>query len=969
MCSGLWRSEDMVRLDLILQREALHDTVLEVGMLGKAQFIDLNEGVTAFARPFTNDVRRCEDIQRKMRAIEEEFAKEPSILAVCMAGSYQDDYDMSASVADGRSHFSQAQLDMLDDRVESTMSELMALVSSEEGIHNEMNYDQELRLLNGRLRTMLDRARDGRDDGIGVSSVASLARLPTLVGVVAADKMDSLTRVCFRISRGNAIVEVTNEAQRLVDPKTGIRNIVKASFIIISSSPRMVERLRKMVVALGATIYGVDEIISRGDLDDAEGEGGVGGGSASADADEGRSSFGPHGIRRRRAGAALAPGSAAAFGAAAQQSPMAGSGPGAGSRASDAGSSSPTELSAALANVERRKRDLLARWYAEHRLYKVYLKVEKAVLTTMNMCALSGSTCTASLWIPTRHEEALQRSMDDAVASSGSAVHSIMSRHLHQKRPPTYFETNKFTSSFQGIVDSYGMARYKETNPGVFTTITFPYLFGIMFGDIGHGIILLLISIFFITKEKSWRAHQLPEILAMIFEGRYLLLLMSLFAIYMGVLYNDFFGFSLNIFPSGYTWAPIASQSGITFPLEPNGNHSIKPKRVYAVGLDAAWAETENKLEFYNSVKMKCAVIVGVVQMFAGLFLSLNNYIYQRNWSKIALRFVPEFVFLTATFGYMSTLIIVKWCTTWENTNDAPSILEIMTNFFLQPGTVPQPPLFKGQASLQVFLLIIAFLVVPVLLLGMPIVEMRAYKRWRKFQFAGDISEAAQQPGDHSSGTFDPFGDVLPPPNSEQTTSVEFFSEQSLAARRHREHNSDIISTDGSVAGDDFFGPSSEISHSAGADAVDVTAGATGDGGDIIAVQREEDDERFTDFDMSELMIHYIIHTIEYVLSSVSNTASYLRLWALSLAHAQLSEVFLTFAVVNLLNLDTTGFLIGFGVFAWLGVTLGVLVGMEALSAFLHALRLHWVEFQNKFYVGDGVAFEPLNLVSLNYMS
>ena len=115
-----------------------------------------------------------------------------------------------------------------------------------------------------------------------------------------------------------------------------------------------------------------------------------------------------------------------------------------------------------------------------------------------------------------------------------------------------YFKTNEFTEIFQEIVDTYGVPTYKEINPAYYTTVTFPFLFGVMFGDMGHGTLLLLFALVLILYGK--RILQSSPQLENLYKARYLLFLMGIFSAYCGLIYNDFLSIPLNLFGSCYNF-------------------------------------------------------------------------------------------------------------------------------------------------------------------------------------------------------------------------------------------------------------------------------------------------------------------------------------------------------------------------------------------------------------------------------
>jgi len=383
-----------------------------------------------------------------------------------------------------------------------------------------------------------------------------------------------------------------------------------------------------------------------------------------------------------------------------------------------------------------------------------------------------------------------------------------------------------------------------------------------MYGDIGHGTCLLIFALFLVLFEhKLKEPMESNEIFSMLYSGRYMLLLMGMFSIYTGILYNELFGLSLNFWGSRWTF------NGAGLATYQQGN-------TYEFGIDPAWYDTTNQLSYSNSLKMKMAIVFGVSHMLLGTVFKFMNFVRSRKYAFIFMEVIPEFLILGCSFGYLAFIIIYKWCINWGYYGAvAPDLLNTMTDYFLHFYTPIVNKLYSGQQYVQITLLAMVVLSIPVLLIASPVYEIIENKIHTKLK-KGKITHGHE-------------------------------------------------------------------------------------------------------FNAQAVIIHSLIHTIEQVLGAVSNTASYLRLWALSLAHSQLSEVFFSLTVrlaltfTNLFpkfsGLDTLTAVLDYTAIPmvvlfsiWLGLTMMVLLGMESLSAFLHSLRLHWVEFNGRYYKGDGHEFKPM---------
>ncbi|XGW15377.1 hypothetical protein V3C99_001118 [Haemonchus contortus] len=809
---GIYRSEQMTLAQLFLQSEAAYQCVAELGELGLVQFRDLNPDTSAFQRKYVNEVRRCDEMERKLRYLEREIKKD--------------------------------QIPMLDTGENPDAPQPREMIDLE---HEELLTTSE---------------EDGHQNPTMQHDYAPLKlQLRFVAGVIRRERLPAFERLLWRACRGNVFLRTSEIDDVLNDTVTG-EPVNKTVFIIFFQGDQLKTKVKKICEGFRATLYPCPDT--------------------------------PQERREMSIGVMT--------------------------RIED--------LKTVLGQTQDHRHRVLVAASKNVRMWLTKVRKIKSIYHTLNLFNIdvTHKCLIAECWCPVSELERIKMALKRGTEESGSQVPSILNRMETTEAPPTYHKSNKFTRGFQNIVDSYGVATYREINPAPYTMISFPFLFAIMFGDLGHGLIMLAAALFFILKEKQLEAARIKdEIFQTFFGGRYVIFLMGAFSIYTGFLYNDIYAKSVNVFGSGWTNCyDLTEIERLKYGAE--RNLMLIPEKAYdtaagpyPIGVDPIWNLAEsNKLNFLNSMKMKISVIVGIAQMTFGVLLSYQNYKYFKSDLDIKFMFIPQMIFLASIFMYLCLEIVVKWIFftagpqdsifgyKYPGSNCAPSLLIGLINMFmfkaLPSGFVEEDGhqkfqchlnfWYPGQGFFQTLFVLVAIACVPIMLFAKPYMLWKADKERRESGHR-QLSVRADMNGDDA--------EVV---HAEPKTT----------------------STVGSGGGDHGHGGSGP-------------------------------------FEFGEVMVYQAIHTIEFVLGCVSHTASYLRLWALSLAHAQLSEVLWSMVFRHSFRLDgyygAVATYVLFFIFGSLSIF--ILVLMEGLSAFLHALRLHWVEFQSKFYGGLGHAFSPFS--------
>lgn len=478
----------MTYVSLIISEEAAQSCIRELGTLGCMQFTDLNPELTPFQRRYVASIKRCEEIERKIRYVHGEVRRMG--LPIQPAGAI-DDFVDNAHRGENAGSSGSYVLESVENRLDGYEQQLVELVKYNNKLSTEYTRKVEYHHLLVKARKFLgavteienteleEAARHGMgfpgEIGVAMSPLMSASSLnaaeerggayqheemvfSNIAGVLPTADRVRFERMLFRSTRGNCYVRFSLLSEKALDAYG--ERISKVCFIVFYKSAAIESKIIRICDAFSAHRYDLSLLNRPSELEMLQ--------------------RGNH------------------------------------SEMLDA-------KSVLDKNTETRLRLCieLAK-YVEEWLWIV--RREKSIYHTLNLMKtdVAGNFLRGRGWILSdmfQHARGVLHRAHVVLNLPQTALLEPLSTDAWPTAP-TFFRTNKYTNAFQEFVNTYGMPRYREANPALFTAASFPFLFGVMYGDIGHGSILTLAALFLVLTERRMEARGMDEMTHSVYQAR-----------------------------------------------------------------------------------------------------------------------------------------------------------------------------------------------------------------------------------------------------------------------------------------------------------------------------------------------------------------------------------------------------------------------------------------------------------------
>jgi V/A-type H+-transporting ATPase subunit I len=237
------------------------------------------------------------------------------------------------------------------------------------------------------------------------------------------------------------------------------------------------------------------------------------------------------------------------------------------------------------------REDLLAIGEAVHR--------EESVTNVKSQLARTAKTVYFEAYVLSSHLQAVTSRIKEV--SDGNCLVGDERPSPDESVPIVPKPVPSYMAAFEKLTLATGYPSITEINPTSIMTITFPLLFGIMFADVGQGIIFAVLGILLVYLRGRVKLEDMGEIFRYVLTSGELFTLLGISAVFFGFLFGEFFG------PSGVI-------------------HPISLGRIGPFYL-GGFEPTHEPLKM-----LRFSIFVGVIHISLGLIFRVINEVKRRHY-------------------------------------------------------------------------------------------------------------------------------------------------------------------------------------------------------------------------------------------------------------------------------------------------------------------------------------------------